>query len=87
MMKIFFKAYYRFNDPATIKQIIAEIGFDQLEIRDYVEYVYLSEFLFKLQRFLHKGTFLGNTALLKSHFSHCCEKVREPCEEDIRSPC
>ena len=63
-----FKAYYRFNDQATIKQIIAEIGFDQLEIKDYVEYVYLSKFLFKLQRFLHKGTFLGNTALLKSHF-------------------
>lgn len=63
-----FRAYYRFNDQATIEQLITQVGFNQLEIREYVEYVYLSKFLFKLQRFLHKGTFLGDTALLKSHF-------------------
>lgn len=71
-----FPATYRFNDSTTVESVLTAVGFEKIEIKEYVEYYHFSRPIFWLQHFLNHRTPLGKGPLLRSHLLISATKPR-----------
>ena len=62
-----FPATYQFNDSTRVESVLTAVGFEEIEINEYVEYYHFNRPVFRLQHFLHHRTPLGKGPLMKSH--------------------